>query len=94
VAILVKIDDFGLYLTKKNFEKIGTFLINLMPYVMKGLGIIGTIAMFLVAGGIFSHLGHFSFLENQHLQNLILGLIGGSIAFCLLSLGKKVFKKA
>ena len=30
-------------------------LLNLAPYLMKGLSVVGTIAMFMVGGGILTH---------------------------------------
>ena len=58
VAGIVKIDDAGLYLMDKesNFQqKIGKFLFTAAPKLMKFLSIAGTIAMFLVGGGILVH---------------------------------------
>ncbi|MDO6640817.1 DUF808 domain-containing protein [Shewanella sp. 5_MG-2023] len=63
VAGIVKIDDLGLYLTQRKGEgtlvkiwhKIGFLLLAAAPYLMKGLTIIGTIAMFMVGGGILTH---------------------------------------
>lgn len=57
VAGIVKIDDLGIQLSKRGgaIGRLGEWLIDASPVVMKGLGIVGTIAMFLVGGGIFSH---------------------------------------
>jgi predicted DNA repair protein MutK len=33
----------------------GAFLLRLAPYLMKSLSIVGTIAMFMVGGGILAH---------------------------------------
>ncbi|XKH01843.1 DUF808 domain-containing protein [Marinobacter nauticus] len=58
VAGIVKLDDLGLYLSKSsnsNTQTLGQGLLSLAPYLMKGLSILGTIAMFLVGGGIISH---------------------------------------
>lgn len=60
VAAIVKLDDLGLYLLlrkKSNFltKKIGQFLLNLAPILMRFLSIAGTLAMFLVGGEIISH---------------------------------------
>lgn len=57
VAGIVKIDDVGIQLSKRGggIGRVGEWLINASPVVMKGLGIVGTVAMFLVGGGIFSH---------------------------------------
>lgn len=62
VAAIVKMDDLGLYLitsSEKNnnilTNMIGKFLLSFAPILMKFLVIIGTIAMFLVGGGIIIH---------------------------------------
>ena len=79
VAVLVKVDDFGSFLALKGYKKIGLSLVNAMPFLMKGLSIVGTIAMFLVAGGIYTHSFHLKYIEIEFLQNLILGLISGVV---------------
>ena len=88
VAAIVRMDDFGMLLLSKNSKTakfIGKQLIGLLPLVIKGLAFVGTIALILVAGGIFMHK-----IEPVHhlLQNLpsivgefLAGLIGGIIAF-------------
>ena len=63
VAGIVKIDDLGLYLTRKPGESagrklqrsIGRGLLVAAPWLMKTLAIVGTAAMFLVGGGILVH---------------------------------------
>ena len=57
VAGIVKIDDLGIHLSRRGGVpgRFGEWLIDASPMLMKGLGIVGTIAMFLVGGGIFSH---------------------------------------
>ncbi|MCG7585191.1 DUF808 domain-containing protein [Photobacterium sp. OFAV2-7] len=60
VAGIVKLDDLGLYLVKNSYvasfkHAIGNALINAAPYLMKFLAVVGTIAMFLVGGGIVVH---------------------------------------
>jgi predicted DNA repair protein MutK len=77
VGVLVKVDDFGLMLIQKDFKKTGLSLVRSMPYIMKGLGIIGTIAMFLVGGGIVAHTFHIPNYIPEMLQHLILGIITG-----------------
>lgn len=58
VAGIVKLDDLGLYLIKRApnprsiLNTFGRGLVNTAPYLMKSLGFIGTVAMFLVGGGI------------------------------------------
>ncbi len=65
VALIVKLDDAGLWLFHHGqkqqsnvLEKTGMWLVNSAPYLMKLLTIVGTIAMFLVGGGILSHSIH------------------------------------
>jgi predicted DNA repair protein MutK len=70
----VKIDDAGLYLKKKaaSFAQLsGDFLLAFAPRFMKVLGAAGTIAMFLVGGGIVVHV--FSPLE--HFRESIASLL-------------------
>lgn len=58
VALIVKIDDIGLYLLENKtgiLHKLGQGLLIFAPKLMKFLSIVGTIAMFLVGGGIISH---------------------------------------
>jgi len=58
VAGIVKLDDGGLYLTQQESavaQKIGHGILWFAPYLMKTLSIVGTIAMFLVGGGILVH---------------------------------------
>jgi uncharacterized protein len=63
VAGIVKLDDGGLYLSKKTgtgwwkkFQRsFGAMVLKAAPYLMKALSFVGTAAMFLVGGGIISH---------------------------------------
>lgn len=58
VALIVKMDDVGLHLTKKTgsvAQSTGRFLLKAMPIVLKLLGSVGTLAMLWVGGGIILH---------------------------------------
>ncbi len=57
VAGIVKIDDAGYYLVKKDGVQraLGHSLLLIAPKLMKSLAIVGTVAMFLVGGGIVMH---------------------------------------
>ena len=61
VAMIVRMDDFGYRLINLNGEEnsfsdyVGRFLVNALPWVIRGLEVIGTLALLLVAGGIFVH---------------------------------------
>lgn len=58
VAGIVKLDDLGLYLTKRAggaTQAIGRTILAAAPWLMKFLSVAGTAAMFLVGGGILVH---------------------------------------
>jgi predicted DNA repair protein MutK len=58
VAGIVKLDDLGLYLIQKTntgLQKLGRGLLVFAPWLMKGLSVFGTLAMFMVGGGIITH---------------------------------------
>lgn len=63
VALLIKVDDLGLWLAQRNGESamkratraLGRALVKAMPYLLSGLGIIGVAAMVWVGGGIIAH---------------------------------------
>ena len=105
VALIVKADDFGLYLIRQNGASavIGRGIIAFMPKFMRGLSIIGTLAMFLVGGGIFIHnvewLHHW--LAQYHLAEgwmsniaaLVVGVVIGAIACAMILPLMKRFAK-
>lgn len=57
VAGIVKLDDLGMWMsrTKGIARSVGTLILQGSPYLMRGLSIAGTAAMFLVGGGILVH---------------------------------------
>jgi predicted DNA repair protein MutK len=86
VAAIVKLDDMGLYLSQKTGDSLsrralrgtGRAVLKGAPYLMKGLSIAGTVAMFLVGGGILTH-GIPGGKELTHsLAHHASGLLGGS----------------
>ncbi len=65
VAGIVKIDDLGLYLSRRKTsvmqglqQAMGRGLVLAAPMLMKSLTVLGTLAMFLVGGGILAHGWH------------------------------------
>jgi len=100
VAMIVKIDDLGLYIQKKNPKSfLGKFLILLSPKLMRFLSFAGTIAMFLVGGGIIVHGIHwlsvwgeknFSFITNSWGKMAVTttyeGIVGVVIGILVLAL--------
>lgn len=105
VALIVKADDFGLYLMKKGSaaKTIGQSILFIMPKFMRALNVIGTLAMFLVGGGIFVHNLDFihHFLEQyqladgwtSNLATLVVGVIVGSIVCAIVLPAMKLFSK-
>ncbi|NZA25717.1 DUF808 domain-containing protein [Luteimonas sp. SJ-92] len=57
VAAIVKLDDLGLHLTGRGGVRaaVGRAILAGAPWLMKGLSVAGTAAMFLVGGGILVH---------------------------------------
>ena len=63
VAGIVKLDDAGLYFMQKEgagawggFQRwFGARLLSFAPWLMKALAVVGTVAMFMVGGGILVH---------------------------------------
>jgi uncharacterized protein len=58
VAGIVKLDDLGLWLSRgagAAARAVGRGILALAPWLMKGLSVAGTAAMFLVGGGILVH---------------------------------------
>jgi len=58
VAAIVKIDDAGLWLSKRAgaaARALGALLLAAAPRLMKALSVVGTAAMFMVGGGIIGH---------------------------------------
>lgn len=101
VGIIVKLDDMGYWLAERRAalaQWLGKALLFIAPWLMKSLSVIGTLAMFLVGGGIVVHgiapLHHtiLHFAEAQGtvmaailptLLNLVLGFIIGAVVVAL-----------
>lgn len=106
VALIVRMDDFGYRLIHLNDKDksvsdfFGHLLVNALPWVIKSLGVIGTIALLLVAGGIFAH--NLEFLHHVLeswpglIREFVIGLAVGLVAFLIFTGLKKliaVFRK-
>ncbi len=102
VALIVRMDDLGYKMieqskSKKSISyKIGTFLVLALPKVIKALSFIGTIALLLVAGGLFIHNIEFLHTLLHGIPSLIseffVGLAVGFIALLMMNIGKKLWK--
>jgi predicted DNA repair protein MutK len=103
VALIVRMDDFGLKLIQKSKEQknllnyTGVALVNALPIVIKLLSVIGTVALLLVSGGIFSHNieAFHHLLENlpEILRDLSFGLSAGMLTLFVVRLCKLILKK-
>lgn len=57
IALIVKADDLGLHLVERRprWRWLGRGILAVMPRFMRAIGILGTIAMFMVGGEIVAH---------------------------------------
>ena len=104
VALIVRMDDFGFKLIALAEGKdtllsyIGETLVVALPKVIRILTVVGTIAMLLVAGGIFSHnveqLHHLLPFLPSIIRDLFIGMILGAVALFLQQLYTKFTARA
>ncbi len=111
VAGIVKLDDLGLYMMmrkgksviKQIIRKVGNWLLNATPYLMRFLSIAGTAAMFLVGGSIIGHgipalhhlvepMKEISFALPM-LLDAVIGLLVGAICVAIFTLVSKFLPK-
>lgn len=112
VACIVKLDDLGLYLSQQNagpatalLRAVGRGLLHAAPALMKALTVLGTLAMFLVGGGILAHglpavghgIAHWSQSAGSMTQplaalvlNTLLGLLAGGLALLGVTLAQRI----
>ncbi|MEM9255436.1 MAG: DUF808 domain-containing protein [Pseudomonadota bacterium] len=97
VAGIVKLDDAGLLLLCRGGAGrwgalqrwFGQGMINFAPYLMRFLGVVGTIAMFMVGGGILVHSFHAldAWLRAAAAQLESVSVVGGLLAALTPTLG-------
>lgn len=102
VALIVRMDEAGYKLIanskkEKSIKRwVGIVLVKALPYVIRSLSVIGTIALLLVAGGIFVHNLDFfhGFLTSlpSLLLEFLVGLVVGSIALLVVVVLKKIWR--
>jgi len=104
VALLVRMDDSGLYLIERAesiqgafaraTKLLGELLVRSLPKVIHILTIVGTIAMLMVGGGMFVNnieaVHQFLAVLPSFIADLIIGLLVGMILFLLLHGLKKI----
>jgi len=102
VALIVRMDDAGYKLIRKSdgkgfFNGLGNVLVKSLPIIIKALGVIGTIALILVSGGIFVHqIDYFHhILPNipSTLKEIGFGLTVGILALLVVEGGKKLVSR-
>ena len=102
VAVIVRMDDLGLRLVRMSNGKkdvlnfIGNVLVNALPLIIKSLSVIGTIALLLVAGGIFVHnieyLHHFLETWPGFVRDFVIGLGVGILSLLVFKIIKCLIK--
>jgi uncharacterized protein len=103
VALIVRMDDAGYQLIKNANNKgfmatLGSVLVKALPLIIKFLGVVGTIALILVSGGIFAHNIEYFHHLFPNLPSVIkefaFGLAAGLVAVAVITGGKKVVSLA
>lgn len=111
VAGIVKLDDLGLYMSTRAqalWQVIGRAILTTAPWLMKGLSIVGTAAMFLVGGGILAHgltplapllhaleaPGGWRAMLGVNGFNALLGLLAGALLVALVALLGKLRRRS
>ena len=104
VAGIVKLDDIGAWMLDKGraMAALGRGILHATPWLMRGLSIAGTAAMFLVGGGILVHsipaLHHFVVgLAPSHLEwlanalgSVVVGVGIGAVVLAVVTLVQKL----
>ena len=104
VMLIVRMDEAGYKLIKKSkkeksfLKSLGTLLVQALPIVIKSLSVIGTIALLLVAGGIFVHnvdfFHHFLPQLPSFILEFIVGLLVGFVCLIIVMGFKKIWRGA
>jgi predicted DNA repair protein MutK len=99
VALIVRMDDAGYSLIKRAhnkgfFSAVGILLVKALPVIIKILGVVGTIALLMVSGGIFVHnieyLHHLLPAVPAIIKELAIGIVAGLLVFAIIELSKKM----
>jgi predicted DNA repair protein MutK len=99
VALVVRMDDLGFALIKRSNEKgffnsLGLILVQSLPIIIKIFSVVGTVALLLVSGGIFTHnieyLHHILPEWPNIIKDFIFGVLGGVFILFLISIFKKI----
>jgi len=112
VACIVKMDDLGLHMSQRNTrlaqalqQAVGRGLLRAAPVLMKSLTVLGTLAMFLVGGGILAHGWHAVGAGIEQISvgagvlaqpvvsvglNLLVGVVAGAVALASVTLVQRL----
>ncbi len=99
VALLVRMDDAGFKLIEiadgqeNLLKKLGTVLVVALPKVIKLLTVVGTLAMLLVAGGIYVHNIHQLHEALHFMPSLLAEVMVGLVLGMIILLFEKLFMK-
>jgi len=112
VAGIVKLDDAGLALSRRQgagLRSLGRAMLAAAPWLMKTLSVAGTVAMFLVGGGILVHgLPVLAHLLESRMQaaggllgglasmglNIGVGVVAGAVVLAAVELAKRLRRPA
>ena len=102
VALIVRMDDAGYKILKRSKNEgigalVGKGLVRGLPVIIQILAVVGTLALLLVSGGIFSHNLHFVHelwaTWPSMIKEFVLGLIAGTLVWLVLLPIKKLVGK-
>lgn len=99
VTLIVRMDDFGFKLIeiakeeKKLLKAFGLVLVTALPKVIKALTVVGTLAMLLVAGGIYMHNLHPLHDLLYFLPSIVAELLVGLVLGAFVLGAEKLFMK-
>ncbi|MGM0945933.1 MAG: DUF808 domain-containing protein [Bacteroidota bacterium] len=103
VGLIVRMDEFGVKLINFNDEKdsisdkLGRLLVSSLPWVIRLLAVVGTLALLLVSGGIFAHNIDFfhRILESWPalIKEFLIGLVVGFFVMIPVMIIKSLWRK-
>lgn len=92
VVLILRLDDFGLWALRRGYNKIGNFAITVSPKLLKFLTVLGTVAMYVVGGGILLHsletiypILHTLVINTyvEHIVGILIGFLAGTLMACI-----------
>ena len=108
VGGIVKLDDLGLWLLRRGGAAAipGRMLLVAAPWLMRLLSVVGTVAMFLVGGGILMHNLPIALLHHwaepagpgllaatlPHLAALLVGVVAGALVLAVVSTASRLMR--